>query len=662
MKFTFAPESKPLEGYTIKRAIYRGGFGEVYYAVTDAGREVALKLLQHNTEVELRGVQQCLNLSHPNLVTIFDIRQDGDGDHWIVMEYVAGETLDQAIRRFPSGMPMEEIRRWLPGVAEGVSYLHENGLVHRDLKPANIFSDSGCVKVGDVGLSKFITQSRRSAQTQSVGTVYYMAPEVAKGRYGKEVDVYALGVILYEMLTGKVPFDGDSTGEILMKHLTEKPDLTKLPPRLRNVVGRSLEKDPSRRFDSPREFARAVDAAVVGREYIPAGGVELEEPESPDPIPGFRGAMFRRASRAASKKGFYGMKPWPEEDGSDYGQAAFTWVCLLVFFAMMHIYVMIPISSMFILFFGANWAYRKATGVSSSVAGMIRSVLGGAGTQAVTAGRHVAAAGHQVAAAGHRVAGAAGIVKATVTHAVFPGALSSSAAPTLTRWTHWTGTAPLAAIVSVLVTLAVTFITDGFAPQSLFTVFSDPNSHSWAPFAAFVGSAIAASWAITAVCKYWEGRSPSGMARRLSLGAVGVGVGVFSALFCRFLTVNGDLPAPFAEIFLSSWDHNAPGSAFVNELQNKFGMVDPLILAIAPLFGAFFALRNWSRQTDEARPARFRLRSLFATVFVAWFTGALFGVMSPTFLTWAAVVSSTVQLSSVWRPAVAAQAASRRLA
>jgi eukaryotic-like serine/threonine-protein kinase len=98
MKFTFAPESKPLEGYTIKRAIYRGGFGEVYYAVTDAGREVALKLLQHNTEVELRGVQQCLNLSHPNLVTIFDIRQDGDGDHWIVMEYVAGETLDQAIR------------------------------------------------------------------------------------------------------------------------------------------------------------------------------------------------------------------------------------------------------------------------------------------------------------------------------------------------------------------------------------------------------------------------------------------------------------------------------------------------------------------------------------------------------------------------------------
>src|SRR5690606_26232660 len=168
MKFTFAPESKPLEGYTIKRAIYRGGFGEVYYALTDAGREVALKLLQNNTEVELRGVQQCLNLSHPNLVTIFDVRQDADGDHWIIMEYVGGETLDQAIRQHPDGMPMEVIRRWLRGIATGVGYLHSRGLVHRDLKPANVFSDQGMIKVGDVGLSKFITPSQRSAQTQSV--------------------------------------------------------------------------------------------------------------------------------------------------------------------------------------------------------------------------------------------------------------------------------------------------------------------------------------------------------------------------------------------------------------------------------------------------------------------------------------------------------------
>src|SRR5690606_6999726 len=91
--FSYEPESKPLEGYTIKRAINKGGFGEVYYAVSDAGKEVALKLLRENLEIELRGVRQCLNLKHPNLVPIFDIRQDAEGDHWIVMEYVAGRTL-----------------------------------------------------------------------------------------------------------------------------------------------------------------------------------------------------------------------------------------------------------------------------------------------------------------------------------------------------------------------------------------------------------------------------------------------------------------------------------------------------------------------------------------------------------------------------------------
>src|ERR1700732_2086858 len=104
MKFPFQPESKPLPGYTIKRAIHRGGFGEVYYALTDAGKEVALKLLKQHFDGELRGVSQCLNLKHQNLVTIFDVKTDADGDHWVIMEFVAGKSLAQALAESPAGM------------------------------------------------------------------------------------------------------------------------------------------------------------------------------------------------------------------------------------------------------------------------------------------------------------------------------------------------------------------------------------------------------------------------------------------------------------------------------------------------------------------------------------------------------------------------------
>ncbi|MEI7699108.1 MAG: serine/threonine-protein kinase [Planctomycetia bacterium] len=256
MRFAFAPESRPLDGYTIKRAIHRGGFGEVYYALSDAGKEVALKLLHNNMEVELRGVTQCLNLKHPNLVTIFDIRQDSENEHWIVMEYVGGQSLYDVLGKYPAGMPQKEILAWLDGMTAGLSFLHDRGLVHRDLKPANIFSDAGVVKIGDVGLSKFISESHRSAQTQSVGTVYYMAPEVARGRYGKEVDVYSMGIMLCEMLCGRVPFDGETTAEILMKHLTADPDLSGLSQSMQKVLAAALEKDPNRRVQSVEELRR----------------------------------------------------------------------------------------------------------------------------------------------------------------------------------------------------------------------------------------------------------------------------------------------------------------------------------------------------------------------------------------------------------------------
>lgn len=268
IRFVYSSGSQPLSGYTIKRGIGRGGFGEVYYAVSDLGKDVALKLLCRNWDIELRGINHCLNLKHPNLLTIYDVRRDDRGDTWVVMEYIRGPSLEQVLADHPQGLPLETAMAWFHGMAAAVAYLHEHGIVHRDLKPGNVFWEENVVKVGDYGLAKFISCSRRSGQTESVGTVHYMAPEIASGRYGKEIDIYALGVMLYEMLTGHVPFEGESVGEILMKHLTKLPDLTPLPSGVRRVVGRALEKDPQQRFQDVREMIALLppppEQAIIG--------------------------------------------------------------------------------------------------------------------------------------------------------------------------------------------------------------------------------------------------------------------------------------------------------------------------------------------------------------------------------------------------------------
>jgi hypothetical protein len=264
MKFSYSSGQRPLEGYTLKRGVGRGGFGEVYFALSDGGKEVALKLLRGDHQVELRGVAQCLNLKHPNLVNLYDLRTDKRGDHWVVMEYVAGEPLNVVLGRHPDGLPHELAREWFLGLARAVGYLHDHGIVHRDLKPGNIFLENGTVKVGDYGLSKSISTSARTAQTQSVGTVHYMAPEISTGNYNKQIDTYAAGVILYEMLTGHVPFDGESSGEILMKHLTAPPDLGKVPAEWVPILQRALSKNPSQRYAGMAEMVRDVEAVGQG--------------------------------------------------------------------------------------------------------------------------------------------------------------------------------------------------------------------------------------------------------------------------------------------------------------------------------------------------------------------------------------------------------------
>jgi hypothetical protein len=246
-RYTFNSGARPLDGYTIKRAIGRGGFGEVYYATSDSGKEVALKLILRNLEVERRGVVQCMNLKCPNLLTIHDLKSNDEGDTFVIMEYVAGPSLANVLAHYPNGMPLAEVCTWLKGLVEGVAYLHDHGIVHRDLKPANLFMEEGIVKIGDYGLAKLITPSQGSEHSESIGTCHYMAPEIGSGKYHKPIDVYAIGVILYEMLTGHVPFEGETVNEVLMKHLTARPDLSKLAEPYHSIVARALAKDPNQR-------------------------------------------------------------------------------------------------------------------------------------------------------------------------------------------------------------------------------------------------------------------------------------------------------------------------------------------------------------------------------------------------------------------------------
>lgn len=261
-RYYYQAGDQPLEGVTIKRAIGRGGFGEVYFAVTDAGKRIALKHITRAVEVERRGAAHCINLKSPNLVGLYDIKTNAEGASFVLMEYVSGPSLKEVIERHPAGLPDSEIRSHLAGLVAGVAELHAAGIVHRDLKPANIFVEDGLVKVGDYGLSKTITEVDRD-HSVSVGTCHYMAPEIRTGRYDKPVDIYAIGVILFEMITGKPPFHGQTAAEVLMRHQFDRPDVASIPQRYRPIVEKCLDKDPSKRPHDVREILQGVEKTMT---------------------------------------------------------------------------------------------------------------------------------------------------------------------------------------------------------------------------------------------------------------------------------------------------------------------------------------------------------------------------------------------------------------
>lgn len=689
-KFTFPPESRPLDGYTIKRGIHRGGFGEVYYALSDAGKEVALKLLQQHMEIELRGVSQCLNLKHPNLVNLFDIRTDDDGDHWIVMEYVSGKGLDTVLHEYPSGMPIKDVQRWIDGMAEGLNFLHDRGIVHRDLKPANVFSEHGVVKIGDVGLSKFISESHRSAHTQSVGTVYYMAPEVAHGRYGREVDVYSLGVVLYELLCGKVPFDGESAGEILMKHLSEKPDLTPIPQHLRPVLARALEKDPLRRTPTATELRDDFNNAVAGRkvpEHTPsetyqAEAVKFEEVDAFDVEGAKRFAAqearkaakhARRAARDARrmarrayhqckhnpggpppipKKGRYASSARPRSKTAQSTDTSWwdRWPMPVKVIAIVALVLMLTGKLPVVAKVGVQVLIWAALGY-----GLYRLIVWFSDEQKQTPETATSAAGAEPVAPAGPPEARAGLspdeakVHAYATYSkkkarrINPYRLSAwrltpdtpRVIPLRERMTELTTSMALAAVCTALLTTAL------FAFTSF---FSGTGSHGQDPAAAglFGMTTLLGAWAVLGASKLWEGTRIDSTMRRLGLLLVGAMVGgaAYWMDSTLMVTMSDEIGA---DAIFDRVGRNHLVSGGHNNLQ-------PTAAAYVLFFGGLFAVRRWWWQADSFRKRRFAVWPILGTVLVAFLLTSVWEFPKAWALTWAAAISAVVHLSASWVP------------
>jgi hypothetical protein len=350
------PRDKPLAArlsdalgtaYTIEGEIGRGGMGVVYRARDERlQRRVAIKVLppelafqQDIRERFTREAQTAARLSHPHIVPIHSVGE-GEGLVYFVMGYVDGESVAAKIRR-RGKLPVEEARRIMKEAADALSAAHALSIIHRDIKPDNILLEGtrGRVMVTDFGIAKALSSTSAATLTGAgvaIGTPAFMSPEQAAGE--REIDgrsdLYSLGIVTYQMLTGELPFTAPTVAGILMKQITEvAPDVatkrTDVPPDLALAVSRCLEKDPENRWPSAESLRRALENRTVGS-YRPTGtgfkAARTETRAAPGAGPGGGRPATVGRPRPSEQRSLAGQRPLPatrdprEIRGRRYGQ------------------------------------------------------------------------------------------------------------------------------------------------------------------------------------------------------------------------------------------------------------------------------------------------------------------------------------------------------
>lgn len=272
--------------YKIKAELGRGGMAVVYHAYDPRfEREVAIKVLSrevlHNPQFRSRferEIKLVAGLEHPSIVPVYDVG-DEDGQPYLVMRYMTGGSLS---RRIAAGrLSLQEAARIIEKVAQGLAFAHQRGIIHRDVKPDNILFDANHEPfISDFGVAKVSEAS--AASVGVVGTPAYMSPEQARGGdLDLRSDIYSLGVIVYQMLTGELPFQSDVPMRVYFQHMTESvPDILKLrsdlPEAMRDFINTALSKEIPKRHQSAGELARALNVIAFGTE----GSAAFDEPRT----------------------------------------------------------------------------------------------------------------------------------------------------------------------------------------------------------------------------------------------------------------------------------------------------------------------------------------------------------------------------------------------